>query len=354
MRVLVLLYMFCNSQTERCKISKRYKIPLPKLCTLPNYSLPKFGHCQSFVQLLKLAINFLSPSTVMEPEKKKKKSNKGGEIVRLEPQGLQLLDSDPTFRETFQRVGCLTFCERLQGHHMEVAKEFSLNFDGVKTKIGPLEFQVSEDTIATTTGIPVQGEKWFKGMALDSTYCNDYFKLEHQNEKLSAGVPRKYMLDHFDKLLHVIQCFFTCEGRFNMVYQYHLRLLMHFTGKQALNLPFYLYRSLGKMSNKVQERSKWVEHNIFHSGLIKLLVLEELRKKNGDWVTFLSSTGFSADINSTPQEKRKTPSSSEKIAQTNQKGKGKRAKNHSKIKSKREKGKRVHSSSIRDEESLDQ
>jgi hypothetical protein len=125
----------------------------------------------------------------------------------------------------------------------------------------------------------MQGDKWFKGMALDSTYCNDYFKPEHHNENLSAGVPRNYMLDHFDKLLHVIQCYFTCEGHFNMVYQYHIRLLMHFTGKKALNLPFYLYRSLGKMSDKVQERSKRVEHSIFHSGLIKLLVLEELRKK---------------------------------------------------------------------------
>ena len=146
--------------------------------------------------------------------------------------------------------------------------------------IKPLEFKVSDDTIATDTGIPLQGEKWFKVMDLDSTYYNDYFNPEHQNEKLSAGVPRKYMLDHFDKLLHVIQCFFICEGYFNMVYQYHLILLMHFTSKQALNLPFYLYRSLGKMSEKVQARSKRVEHNIFHFGLMKLLVLEEIRNLN--------------------------------------------------------------------------
>jgi hypothetical protein len=56
-----------------------------------------------------------------------------------------------------------------------VAKEFSLNFDGVKKKIIPLEFQVSEDTIASTIRIPMQGDKWFKGMALDSTFYNDYF-----------------------------------------------------------------------------------------------------------------------------------------------------------------------------------
>jgi hypothetical protein len=136
-----------------------------------------------------------------DKQKQKKKIYKGGDIVRFEPQGLQLLDSNPIFREYFQIVGCLTFCENLQGGHMEVAKQFSMNFDGVKTRVGSLEFQVTEKTIATTTEIPLQGERWFKGMALDSSYCNDYFNPEYQNENLSKGVPRNHMLEHHDKLL---------------------------------------------------------------------------------------------------------------------------------------------------------
>jgi hypothetical protein len=114
----------------------------------------------------------------MEHNKQKKKVYKGGDIVRFEPQGLQLLDSNPIFRESFQAVGCLTFFEKLQGGHMEVAKQFSLNFDGVKTKIGSLKIQVTEQTISSVTEIPLQGERWFKGMPLDSSYCNDYFKSE--------------------------------------------------------------------------------------------------------------------------------------------------------------------------------
>jgi hypothetical protein len=88
---------------------------------------------------------------------------------------------------------------------MEVAKFFSLNFDGVKTKVGSLEIQVTKNTITTTTEMPLQGERWFKGMPLDSSYCNDYFKSEFQNENLSKGVPRSYMLEHHDQLLRVIQ-----------------------------------------------------------------------------------------------------------------------------------------------------
>jgi hypothetical protein len=164
--------------------------------------------------------------------------------------------------------------------------------------------------------MPCQGERWFKGMALDSAFFHDYFKPEYQDDNISKGVPRSHMTKYFDKMLRVIQRYFTCEGHFNMVYQYHIRLLMHFTGKQLLNFPFYLFRSLGKMSDKVQAKSKLVESSIFHSGLIKFLVLEELSKTSGDWDTFLSTSGFSAYIISTPQTKRKTLSSTEKVVQT--------------------------------------
>ena len=50
----------------------------------------------------------------------------------------------------------------MQRGHPEVAREFSLNFDGTKMKVGVLEFEVSEMTIETTTKIPNTGEKWFK------------------------------------------------------------------------------------------------------------------------------------------------------------------------------------------------
>jgi hypothetical protein len=245
-----------------------------------------------------------------------KKIHKGGDIVRVEPHDLQLFNSDPFFREAFQRVGCLDFCEKMQRGHPEVAKQFALNFNGVKTKVGTLEFEVTEQSISTTTKIPVQGEKWFKAMSLKSEFSKDFLKPEYQEDNLSKGVPRNHMLEYFDKMLKVIQRYFTCEGRFNMVYQYHIRLLMHFTGKEPLNLPFYLLRSLGKMSDKVQAKSKQVDTNIFHSGLIKMLVLEELKKTNSDWDAFLVASGFQPDVVNTPQTKRKTPTSVENIVHT--------------------------------------
>jgi hypothetical protein len=93
-------------------------------------------------------------------------------------------------------------------------------------------------------------------------------------------------------MLRVIQRYFTCEGRSYKVYQYHIRLLMHFTGEIPLNLPFYLYRSLGKMANKVQAKTDQLKSSLFHFSLVNLLVVEELRKMNRDWDSFLASANI--------------------------------------------------------------
>ena len=72
-----------------------------------------------------------------------------------------------------------------------------------------------------------------------------------------------------------------------MVYSYHLRLLLHFVGKGSLELPFYLHRILGKMSDNFEIKKEGNETSLFHHGLIKLLVLEELKRLERDWTSFL-------------------------------------------------------------------
>lgn len=109
-------------------------------------------------------------------------------------------------------------------------------------------------------------------MALNETFSKDFVKLEYQTDNLSKGVPRSHLVEEFDKMLKIIQRYFTCEGRFNTLYQYHIRLLLHFTGKDEMNIAFYLLRSIGKMSDKVQSKSKAVDTSIFHSGLIRMVV----------------------------------------------------------------------------------
>jgi hypothetical protein len=92
----------------------------------------------------------------------------------------------------------------MQRGHLEVAREFSLIFDGTKTKVGTLELEVSEETIAITNEIQNNEERWFKSMNLNATFSKDFFKLECQRDNLSKGVPRSHLVEGFDNMLRVI------------------------------------------------------------------------------------------------------------------------------------------------------
>jgi hypothetical protein len=88
----------------------------------------------------------------------RRSNKKGGDIVRFEPQHLILVNAIPTIRVSFEQVGCIRFCEKLQGYNMLMAKEFALRFNGIGAKVGNIQFHVSEDTIVVATEIPARGE----------------------------------------------------------------------------------------------------------------------------------------------------------------------------------------------------
>jgi ATP-dependent RNA circularization protein (DNA/RNA ligase family) len=69
-----------------------------------------------------------------------RRTTNGDDIVRFKPQYLRLVNVDPTIRVSFEQVGCIIFCEKLQGYNMQVAKEFALRFNGIKDKVGNIQF----------------------------------------------------------------------------------------------------------------------------------------------------------------------------------------------------------------------
>jgi hypothetical protein len=154
------------------------------------------------------------------------------------------------------------------------------------------------------------------------------------------------LVEGFDKMLRVIQRYFTCEGRFNMIYQYYIRLLFHFTGKDPMNLPFYLFRSIGKIVDRVQAKSKDVDTSFFHSGLINMLVMEELKKRNMEWDQFIASAHMQLNVAPTPQSKVHIPLQTDSIVhtETSRKRKGKHiSKNDEAPKEEEEEGGAHHS-----------
>ena len=66
-----------------------------------------------------------------------------------------------------------------------MAREFALNFDGTKTKVGILEFEVSEMTISITNEIRNTRERWFKAMTLNASYSKEFLKPKYEGDNLS-------------------------------------------------------------------------------------------------------------------------------------------------------------------------
>jgi len=84
--------------------------------------------------------------------------------------------------------------------------------------------------------------------------------------------------------------------------------------EEPFKLTFFLFRSLGKMENKVQARDDRLKSSLFHFSLVKLVVVEEIEKSNRDWDSFLASKNIPLD------PKGGTPSSVEKMVSKDSSG----------------------------------
>ena len=82
-----------------------------------------------------------------------KKIHRGGHCLRHEPENMKAIIEDPTVMEAFSKVGYLQFCEKLQGCHTQVSKEFSLHFNGTSTKFGMQSVPITADIIVAMTEI---------------------------------------------------------------------------------------------------------------------------------------------------------------------------------------------------------
>jgi len=103
----------------------------------------------------------------------------------------------------------------------------------------------------------------------------------------TRGIHVHALKEEWASLLLVIQKFITCEGRFGSMYMYHARLMMNFLEGQTLNLPYFLLLSLKKMSITVQKCIGNIEPHLYHHGLVKILIEDQLKKKKDIWEQFL-------------------------------------------------------------------
>ena len=130
--------------------------------------------------------------------------------------------------------------------------------------------------------LPSTGEKWFKTTIPKEVEFRSYLKPEHRGIIWKKSVPSSWLEENWQQLLKGIVVYLTFEGRYNRAMIYYFKLMNHFTCKNPLNLPFYLYRSLRNMAHQVKAQPSKIASRLSHHGLIHILVQELLKRRNMD------------------------------------------------------------------------
>jgi hypothetical protein len=228
---------------------------------------------------------------------------RGGFLLKRELSDLSYLQSHPEVQRYFSNAGCMEFVNRLQsGYHQATAEAFALSFDGNRARVGSVEIEVDEKFIAEATGLPMTGQKWFKTTALKKQDYKFYLKDGYKHKAWTKGMPVAYLDEEWQHLFKGIQLYVTSEGRYSKLMMYHFKLMDHFSGKTPINLPYFLYLSLAKVCNRIRARPSSIKSTLCHMGLIKLIILQQLKIQERSWEHFLFWEGFETQTQATIEQ----------------------------------------------------
>jgi hypothetical protein len=198
---------------------------------------------------------------------------KGTSTLRKELNDISYLKSHPEVCQMFRDAGCYNFCKKLQSSRQQVVEAFALNFDGKKTIIGRDEFEIDEALIVEVTELPMTGEKWFKTTVTENVEFRTYLKPKHRGLIWKKDIPVSFLEEKWQQLLKAIMVYVTCEGRYNRVMIYHFKLINHLTGRNPLNLPYFLHRSLSKMAHQVKAKPNQVASRLSHHSFVNVYAI---------------------------------------------------------------------------------
>jgi len=215
---------------------------------------------------------------------------KSGKVNMSEPANLVLVDE--RVKQLFKAAGWHRFLSKFFGENIVVAQAFAQSLDGKTVTVGSRTFEMTKLVIARATQLSIDGETWFKAKPLFLEDLTSYLKSEVLYVNWGPTVPLFYFKDEWQDIITTVQLYITCEGWFSIVHQYQMRFLAQLSGARPMNFPFFLHKSLLKMSLKYQKKPSFSLHNLYHRGLIKILIVYHLNHDRVSWEQFIEQEGF--------------------------------------------------------------
>ena len=173
-----------------------------------------------------------------------------GRPHRSEPEDTDLVDR--VGKRLFKQDGWYHFLTKLSRENYGVTRRFAQSYDGSRVIIESLNFIVDKEFISQALGLPQIGELWFKGKIVLAMDFNLFLKDEHVDPDWKHGISTHQLKEEWQGIIEVIQRYITCDFHFTRTTIYLMRFLGCLVGIKELNLVNLLYKSLNRMSQKIQ------------------------------------------------------------------------------------------------------
>jgi hypothetical protein len=79
-------------------------------------------------------------------------------VVRIEPNGSHILLLYDDASEDMKSQGWDLFIKKFQWYNMQVAKKFTLTFDGYRARVGDLQLGITKYFLIEATWLPLTGQ----------------------------------------------------------------------------------------------------------------------------------------------------------------------------------------------------
>ena len=87
---------------------------------------------------------------------------KSGKINKFEPTDISWATKFPECAVLFREAGWFSFFKKIASFNPEVLDHFAQNFINGTVTFNNLKFELTKDLITEASGIPIDGESWFK------------------------------------------------------------------------------------------------------------------------------------------------------------------------------------------------
>jgi hypothetical protein len=126
---------------------------------------------------------------------------------RHEPETYADLEALPEYeatRDIFKQAGWEPFLKKFDGYNDAITLQFALHFEGGSSKVGELEFEVTEKFISEAIQLPNTGQRWTKGQPVDKKLCTQLLKPQYRETQWSKGTSRSWLEPQWAQLLDIL------------------------------------------------------------------------------------------------------------------------------------------------------